>query len=349
MIENKKKGYYNIYTMILGTRKNYKPIQYEWAYNLFEKHEKMHWLPTEVPMADDIRDYNTRLTSGEKNLLIQILRFFTQGDLEVQNNYNNQLIHNFRLPEITMMLSSFAARENIHVWAYSHLNDTLGLPENEYSKFLEYEEMRKKIDKMHYYSSGASVSDMALALNLAVFGGFIEGVSLFGSFAVLLNFSRRGLMKGVGQIVAWSAEDESIHSQGVSTLFKTLVQEASNPLPTKVIGVSTPFKTLVQKSDINLEVLADRVYTACIDIVNAEKEFLKLCFADGDVIGLKLEDACKYIEYLADMRLRGLGYEPIFKVNSNPLRYMDTMLSAKEHTNFFENRATEYAKGAINW
>lgn len=313
--------------MILGTRTNYKPIQYEWAYNLFEKHEKMHWLPTEVPMADDIRDYNTRLTTGEKNLLIQILRFFTQGDLEVQNNYNTQLIHNFQLPEITMMLSSFASRENIHVWAYSHLNDTLGLAENEYSKFLEYEEMRKKIDKMHYYSSGASVSDMALALNLAVFGGFIEGVSLFGSFAVLLNFSRRGLMKGVGQIVAWSAEDESIHSLGVSTLFKTLVQE----------------------SNINLEVLADRVYTACIDIVNAEKEFLKLCFADGDVVGLKLEDSYKYIEYLADMRLRGLGYEPIFKVSSNPLPYMDTMLSAKEHTNFFENRATEYAKGAINW
>ena len=313
--------------MILGTRTNYKPIQYEWAENLFDKHEKMHWLPTEVPMADDIRDYNTRLTTGEKNLLIQILRFFTQGDLEVQNNYNTQLIHNFQLPEITMMLSSFAAREGIHIKAYSHLNDTLGLPEEDYSKFLEYEEMRKKIDKMHYYSSGASVSDMALALNLAVFGGFIEGVSLFGSFAVLLNFSRRGLMKGVGQIVAWSAEDESIHSLGVSTLFKTLVQE----------------------SNINLEVLADRVYTACIDKVNAEKEFLKLCFADGDVIGLKLEDSYKYIEYLADMRLRGLGYEPLFKVSSNPLPYMDTMLSAKEHTNFFENRATEYAKGAIKW
>jgi ribonucleoside-diphosphate reductase beta chain len=66
-------------------------------------------------------------------------------------------------------------------------------------------------------------------------------------------------------------------------------------------------------------------------------------------VGLKLEDTCKYIEYLADMRLRGLGYEPLFKVPENPLPYMDTMLSAKEHTNFFENRATEYAKGAINW
>ena len=75
------------------------------------------------------------------------MEIFTQGDIEVQNNYNSQLIPVFPKPEITMMLTSFAAMETVQVfWAYSHLNDTLGLPEVEYSAFREYEVMKTNMN-----------------------------------------------------------------------------------------------------------------------------------------------------------------------------------------------------------
>src|SRR3989338_2363010 len=100
-------------------------------------------------MENDILDYRFNLSPAEANLIVQILRFFTQSDIEVNNNYNTRLIPIFPKPEIKMMLSAFAAMESVHVWAYSYLNDSLGLPESEYAAFLKYKEMR---DKYRFFS-----------------------------------------------------------------------------------------------------------------------------------------------------------------------------------------------------
>lgn len=274
-------------------------------------------------MESDINDYRFRLNPQEANLMIQILRFFTQGDIEVNNNYNTRLIPMFPKPEIKMMLSAFAAMESVHVWAYSYLNDSLGLPEKEYSAFLEYEAMRNKYDYLQNFEI-KSVED--LAINLAVFGGFMEGVSLFSSFAILMNFPRLGKMKGVGQIVTWSIRDETLHSQGVCQLFRDLINENKH---------------------IWTQSLRSTLYQACDDMVKLEDAFIDTCFGMGAVQGLTPEDVKTYIRYIADRKLNDLGLDRLYMVNKNPLQWLDIMINAKEHTNFFENRATEYAKGSV--
>jgi len=307
---------------MLTHRKFYRPFEYPHYFDYFQKQNQAHWMPLEVPMESDIADYRFRLTPVETNLIIQILRFFTQGDIEVNNNYNTRLIPAFPKPEIKMMLSAFAAMESIHVWAYSFLNDSLGLPEKEYSAFLEFEAMR---NKYNYIQTFDVQSVEELAVNLAVFGGFMEGVSLFSSFAILMNFPRLGKLKGVGQIVTWSIRDESLHSRGVCHLFRDLMNENKHLWTDNLRG---------------------RLYKACDDMVKLEDHFIDTCFSMGDVPGLTASQVKQYIRYTADRKLNDLGLDKVYNV-ANPLTWLDVMINAKEHTNFFENRATEYAKGAI--
>ncbi len=307
---------------LLTPRKVYRPFEYPQYYEYFQKQNQAHWLPTEVPMESDINDYRFRLTKEESNLIIQILRFFTQGDIEVNNNYNQKLIPAFPKPEIKMMLSAFAAMESVHVWAYSYLNDSLGLPEKEYSAFLEVESMRAKYNYIQQFDVH-NIEE--LAKNLAVFGGFMEGVSLFSSFAILMNYPRMGKMKGVGQIVTWSIRDESLHSKGVCHLFRDLIAE------NRYLWTDAFKKSL---------------YTSCEEMVSLEDNFIDTCFDLGPVPGLTPAQVKEYIRFIADRRLNDLGLDALYN-NTNPLEWLDTMINAKEHTNFFENRATEYAKGAV--
>jgi ribonucleoside-diphosphate reductase beta chain len=311
---------------ILEPRTVYKPFSYPWAFEYFKSQQQAHWLPTEVPLADDVADFDHRLSDEEKNLIIQVLRFFTQGDTEVMNNYNTNLTELFPVPEISMMLSAFAGMEGVHAWAYSYLNDTLGLPEEEYSAFLEYESMKNKVEYLHLYDDPKNIEEVLL--NLAVFGGFMEGVSLFSSFAMLMNFPRRGLLKGVGQIVTWSVKDESLHSDGVCHLYREVYAQ--------------------HEDKINRALHVKKIYEACKEIINLEDKFIDTCFEMGAVAGLTKDQLKEYTRYIADLRLRSLNVSPLYHVKDNPLPWMTQMINGKEHANFFEARATEYAKGNIS-
>ncbi len=307
---------------LLTHRTFYRPFEYPKYFEYFQKQNQAHWMPTEVPMESDISDYRFKLTPQENNLIINILRFFTQGDIEVNQNYNTKLIPAFPKPEIKMMLSAFAAMESIHVWAYSYLNDSLGLPEREYSTFLDYESMRNKYN----YVRGFDVKSVEeLAINLAVFGAFMEGVSLFSSFAILMNFPRMGKLKGMGQIITWSIRDETLHSKGVCELFRDLITENRH---------------------IWTQGLRDHLYKACDDMVKLEDAFIDTCFSMGDVPGLTADQVKRYIRYTADRKLGEIMLDPVYHTD-NPLQWLDVMVNAKEHANFFESRATEYSKGTI--
>ena len=131
------------------SRNYYKPFSYPWAYDAFMASEQMHWLWTEVPMIEDIKDWKNVLTDGERDFLTKVFRFFTQGDIDVSSAYVNTYLPFFPTPEIRMMLSSFAAREAVHIAAYSHLIETIGMPETVYNEFLQYEAMAEKHDFFH--------------------------------------------------------------------------------------------------------------------------------------------------------------------------------------------------------
>lgn len=305
----------------------YKPFHYPWAYEAWLTQQRLHWLPEEVPLADDVKDWKRTLTPSESNLLTQIFRFFTQADVEVNNCYMKHYSQVFQPTEVQMMLAAFSNIETVHIAAYSHLLDTLGMPEVEYQAFLHYQEMKDKYDYMQNFNVNSRED---IARTLAVFGAFTEGLQLFASFAMLLNFPRFNKMKGMGQIVAWSARDETLHTLSIIRLFRTFIDE---------------------NRDIWTPKLQDEIYKSCETIVNHEDAFIDLSFGLGPIEGLTPAEVKAYIRYIADRRLGQLGLEPIYSKGvqgtaKNPLPWMDEMLNGVEHTNFFENRSTEYSKAA---
>jgi len=303
-----------------------KPFNYPWAFDAWLKHEQSHWLHTEVPMLEDVKDWKKKLTKEEKHFLTNIFRFFTQGDIDVAGGYVANYLPYFPQPEVRMMLLGFAAREALHVAAYSHLIETLGLPETTYNEFLEYAEMKEKHDYVLDISKQNTTKENT-ATHIAVFSAFTEGMQLFSSFIMLLNFPRHGKMKGMGQIVTWSIVDETQHCESMIKLFRTYIEE---------------------NREIWTDELKSRIYTIAERMVELEDKFIDLAFSMGEMENLTSEDVKKYIRYIADRRLISLGLKGVFKVKRNPLPWVEEMINAPTHTNFFENRATDYAKGALS-
>ncbi len=220
-----------------------------------------------------------------------------------------------------MMLSSFANMETIHIAAYALLLETIGMPESEFGAFMEYQAMRDKHDFMQKFGVDTNAD---IARTLAMFGGFTEGLQLFASFAMLMNFPRFNKMKGMGQIVSWSIRDESLHCEGIIKLYHSF--NAETGCVTKAV--------------------ADDIVDCCKTVVSMEDNFIDLAFEAGEVQGMTPEDIKGYIRFIADWRLRQLNLPEVYGVKENPLPWLQSMLSGVEHANFFEARSTEYSKAA---
>ena len=306
---------------LLSPSLTYKPFRYPWAYDFWQRQQQVHWMPEEVPLGEDCKDWATKLTDKERNLLTQIFRFFTQSDVEVGANYMENYMPLFKPVEVRMMLASFSNMETIHIAAYALLLETIGMPDSEFSAFMEYQEMAAKHD---YLGQFGCDTEKDILTSMAVFGGFTEGLQLFASFAMLMNFPRFNKMKGMGQIVSWSVRDESLHCEGMMRLFHTFAAET---------GALT-------------QGVKDDIADCCKTVVKLEDKFIELAFEAGEVEGMTPEDIKQYIRYIADWRMKQLKLPTIYGVKEHPIPWLTEILNGVEHANFFEARATEYSKGA---
>ncbi len=299
----------------------FKPFRYPEAYAYWEAQQKMHWMHSEVPLGDDVKDWLTKLTDSEKNFLTQVFRFFVQADIDVHKNYEVNYSQIFKPTEVRMMLSAFANMETVHVAAYAHLIETIGMPDSEYSAFLKYKEME---DKHNFIQAFTMDNDADVLIGLAANGAFTEGLQLFASFAMILAFPATGLMNGVGQIVTLSVRDESLHCEGMLHLFHKYAEET---------GAYT-------------QEVKDRIVGIAKEVVALEDAFIDLAFEMGNVRNLKKQDVKKYVRYVCDQRLVQLHLPTIFNIKEHPLPWLPGILNGVEHANFFEVKSTEYSKAS---
>jgi ribonucleoside-diphosphate reductase beta chain len=284
---------------LLNATGTYDITRYPWAYQCWKRQQQTHWMGEEVPLGSDIRDWQSgHLNEAEKGLLTQIFRFFTQSDVEVGDNYLKRYIPIFQPLEVQMMMAAFTNMETVHIDAYALLLKTLGMPQTE-------------------------------------FGAFTEGMSLFASFAMLMNFPRFNKMNGMGQIVSWSVRDESLHCEGITKLYHAWNEET---------GCVT-------------KAVRDDIREVARTMVGLEEGFVDLAFSLGEVQGMTAKEIKSYVRYIADWRLTQLKLSPVFghfeetesgykQLKPHPLPWLVEILNGVEHANFFEQRATEYSKGA---
>lgn len=313
--------------MITQIREYYRPFEYQTAFEFYKQQHRAHWLADEVPLASDINDWKLKLTESEKNLIGNILKSFAQTEVHVNDYWSSKVTQWFPKPEIVAMGSTFGSFEAIHAEAYARLNEELGL--DNFQAFLEDEVSKAKIDRL-VELPGNTLEEKALSL--AIFSAFTEGVNLFSSFAILMSFQLRNLMKGTGQIVAWSVRDESLHSQAGCWLFRTLLEE--NP-------------------SLNTPQLQDEIENACYLSVELEFDFIDKAFEMGDIEGLTKEQLKNFIKARANNKMEELGYKGLYNdIDPNLLQQMEWfghLTSGVEHMDFFASRPTSYAKSTADW
>jgi len=313
--------------MIIEPRNYYKPFEYQTAFDFYKDQHRAHWLADEVPLASDLNDWKLKLNESEKNLIGNILKSFAQTEVHVNDYWSTKVSVWFPKPEIQAMARVFADFESIHAEAYARLNEELGL--DDFRAFLEDEVSKAKIDRL-VETPGETLEDKAVSL--AIFSAFTEGVNLFSSFAILMSFQLRNLMKGTGQIVEWSVRDESLHSKAGCWLFRTLLEE---------------------QPELNTEELRDKIIEACNLSVQLEFDFIDKAFEMGDIEGLNKEQLKNYIKARANEKMIELGYKAIYNdIDPNLLKQIEWfghLTSGKTHQDFFAGRVTSYAKSTADW
>ena len=310
---------------------HFKPFRFPWAFDAYRSQSHIsHWTPYDVPMGDDVFDWIHKLSDRERNLLTQIFRFFTTGDVDVGQAYLDKYIPIFKNEEIRMMLTSFANMESTHADAYSLILTTIGMPDVEYQAFRNYAAMAAK----HDYTSSFDIEDEAdVAKALAVFSAFTEGMQLFSTFAILMSFARGNrpggaVMTGMNQIVAYSIRDETQHVNYMTRLFRTYIRERpylwTDRLKGDLYGIGTA-------------------------MLHLEFDFIDLAYEVGDTPGCEIEDVKQYVRVTGNKRFNQIGLKSIFTgpdgkiATEHPLSWLDTMTSGLEHVNFFETRGTGYS------
>jgi ribonucleoside-diphosphate reductase beta chain len=313
--------------MITELRPHYKPFEYQTAFEFYKDQHRAHWLADEVPLSSDLNDWKLKLNESEKSLIGNILKSFAQTETYVNDYWATKVAVWFPKHEIKAMACAFADFESIHAEAYARLNEELGL--DDFEAFMEDEEAKAKIDRL-VELPGETLHEKALSL--AIFSAFTEGVNLFSSFAILMSFQLRNLMKGTGQIVEWSVRDESLHSKAGCWLYRTLLEE--NP-------------------ELDTKELTQAIFEACDLSVKLEFDFIDRAFEMGDIEGLNKDQLKNFIKERANQKLIELGYSAIYNdIDPNLLKQIEWfghLTSGKTHQDFFANRVTDYSKSTSDW
>jgi len=293
--------------------------------DILDRHERSHWVWDEADMSQDVTQWKSGAVSEvRKEFIKMVLRLFTQADTNVCSSYAERLLPVFKNADARMMLLSFASREVGHIKAYKLLNDTLGYDSEAFmSEFLNYKAMADKHSFMIEEANMRSNRGIAEYLAKQV---LMEGVSLFAPFAMLLNFSRHGILPGMVSVNQWSVIDESLHVEGLTELFKIFIEE--------------------HPSVINEE-FKKNIYSTARTIVALEDEFIDLCYSIEDMSKMPKQDLKDYIRFVCDYRMQQLGFKSQFGIDKNPLPFIEEITGDGVFGNFFESTITAYSKNSL--
>ncbi|MCA9035240.1 MAG: ribonucleotide-diphosphate reductase subunit beta [Planctomycetaceae bacterium] len=314
------------------------PIKYGWAWEHYLNGCANHWMPTEVPMNQDVEVWKSdRLTDDERLVIMRNLGFFSTAESLVGNNLVLAIFKFVTNAECRQYLLRQAFEEAVHTHTFLYIVESLGLNEGEiFNMYRENPTIAKK-DAFEMeltaevldpdFSTDSPEGRQAFLKNLIGYYVIMEGIFFYSGFVMMLSFHRRNLMKGVGEQFQYILRDETIHLNFGVDLINGI--KAENP------DLWTP---AFQQEMIN------RIRQA----VELEIEYAQGCLPRG-VLGLNAELFRDYVQHVADRRLERIGL-PVQYGSSNPFPWMSETIDLSKEKNFFETRVTEYqSAGSLSW
>ncbi|MCB1111736.1 MAG: ribonucleotide-diphosphate reductase subunit beta [Chlamydiales bacterium] len=309
------------------------PLKYQWAWEHYLNGCANHWMPSEVPMAQDIRTWRSGELSHDELLVIKRnLGFFSTAESLVANNLVLAIYKHVTNPECRQYLLRQAFEEAIHTHAFLHIVDSLGLDEQEiFNMYREIPTIARKDDfemelTKHLIDGETTTLEgkQQFLKNLVGFYIIMEGIFFYSGFVMILSFHRRNLMQGIGEQFQYILRDESIHLNFGIDLINGIIRE--NP------EIWTPD-------------MRDEIIEMIKMAVELEIAYAADCLPNG-IMGLNAELFIDYVQHIADRRMERIGLQPLYGA-ANPFPWMSETMDLTKEKNFFETRVTEYQSAAM--
>ena len=325
---------------IFERREVFKPYEYPEVDDYVKAIQRTYWVHDEVAaeLNEDVQDYHSKLGDNDRFIISTILRTFADTETKVLDDLWGVIGKYFKKPEFQILGTTLAENEGRHADAYFRINELLDL--TDFAPYSEDPVLSQKFENLLDNSLNVDSFDpnnlddiRRLAKGIAIFSCFTERVSLFSQFMVLRSFSanKRSMLKGIANIVDWSARDEIIHSLAGIWLFNQIKEEYPQ----------------IWTDDFKSE-----IYDAANTIMKIEKDVLAQIFVNGDLPNLKESDLIEYMKNRVNESLELIDLKSIFTVDAESIKataWFDKGLTTLQQVDFLDSRSADYTKKLVSF
>ena len=311
---------------IFEKRINLKPYEYPHLYEYVPAIRHSYWIHSEFNFTSDIQDFKIQLTDSERSAIKNTMLAISQIEVAVKSFWGD-IYHRIPKPEIGSVGSTFAESEVRHADAYSHLLEILGLNS-------EFKELKKKpaiMKRVRYLETALKNSksddNREYAESILLFSLFIEHVSLFSQFLIIMAFNKhKNMLKGISNVVEATSKEEQIHGDFGIDLIKILQKE--NPE-----WFTKNYHQSIQKM--------------CKEAFEAESEVVDWIFENGELDFLPKVVVNEFLKNRFNNSLESIGVDKIFDVDQSLVsetEWFDDEIIGTKHGDFFVKRSINYSK-----
>ncbi|MEW8371569.1 MAG: ribonucleotide-diphosphate reductase subunit beta, partial [Candidatus Thiodiazotropha sp.] len=221
------------------------PFKYPWAWEYFLNANKNHWTPLDINMAQDVHDYQHKLTLEERHVYENVLSYLTTSDILAMRNIGLAVMEKMSAPELQIYQARQVYEESLHTWTYQHCIETIGLDQGEiYNRYRVVPQINKKIQITNRRLASILRADINLrdpdelqnfVMAYIFFAAIFEGCWFYNGFSPIFALQRRGLMKGTAEQLQYIMRDEVLHASFGIRVVKQIIQEENITLDKKAM------------------------------------------------------------------------------------------------------------------
>ena len=303
-----------------------KPYEYPNLVEYVDAIRHSYWVHTEFNYTADIQDMMVTLNEKERQAVTRAMLAISQIEIAVKNFWGD-IYKRMPKPEIGSVGATFAESEVRHADAYSNLIQLLGL-NSEFENLLEVPAIRRRIKYLEKsIGNTRSIENQEYFESVILFSMFVENVSLFSQFLVIMSFNKyKNVLKGISNAVEATSKEEQIHANFGFDLVNTIKKENPNWWT---------------------EELVEDIVDATLDAYDAEAEIVDWIFEAGDLDFLTKEETMEFIKHRFNLSLNSIGIDGVFTVDESILtrtEWFDDEILTTKHTDFFHKKSINYSK-----
>tara|TARA_R110002074_G_scaffold88502_1_gene195022 strand:- start:38 stop:1015 length:978 start_codon:yes stop_codon:yes gene_type:complete len=311
---------------IFKERVNFKPFEYPQLMEFKDAIRHSYWVHTEFNITGDIQDFKVGVNDSEREAIKRTMLAISQIEISVKTFWAD-IYKRMPKPEIGAVGMTFAESEVRHQDAYATILERLGLNE-EFEKLMEVPAIIDRVNYLKKHLSGArSRDDKKYALSVLLFSVFIEHVSLFSQFLIMMGFNKhKNLFKGISNIVEATSKEEDIHGEFGIAIVKIIKSEFPEWFD---------------------EELDNEIIKACKKAYAAEEKILEWIFENGELDFMSKDTVKEFMKNRFNNSLESLEINPIFEVDEKLLsetEWFDEEMDSTKENDFFVKRGTTYSK-----